>query len=202
MNPIYFSKIEFVESLGYGIQKSIMLLDLEQGELSYQVLKRKMRNMPAIEGLMTLGSERYSYVYEFGKPARKVKCGKNGFKGELISSEEEVYELVFSYGIKLSGKQLTTLLPYCNALDFEPYRGREMDMKDEGYIGYRDEVSMHFTAITNSYIPKLELPMDYYYDEAHIWPSEKLYRYLVKTYFTDKKLRQYGPVYGRCSLFM
>lgn len=32
-----------------------------------------------------------------------------------------------------------------------------MSRQDEGYIGYRDEIDVHFTAITNSYIPKLEL---------------------------------------------
>ena len=66
-----------------------------------------------------------------------------------------------------------------------------MSMGDEGYIGYRDEINTYFTGITNSYIPKLDLPMDYFYDEEHIWPSEKLYRYLVKTFFEgNKKLKK------------
>lgn len=94
------------------------------------------------------------------------------------------------------------LLPYCNALDFEPYRDRKMQMGEEGYIGYRDEVRLHFRAITDSYIPMLELPMEYYYDEEHIWPSEKLYRYLVKTFSEkEKKLREWGLSYGREALF-
>ena len=37
MKPIYFSKVEFVEILGYGMRKSVMLLDLEKRELLYQV---------------------------------------------------------------------------------------------------------------------------------------------------------------------
>ena len=41
-------------------------------------------------------------------------------------------------------------------------------MGEEGYIGYRDEVQLYFRAVTDSYIPLLELPMDYYYDEKHI----------------------------------
>ncbi len=49
------------------------------------------------------------------------------------------------------------------------------------------------------YMPLLELPMGIYYDEEHIWPSEKLYRYLVKTFFKRKRLRR-GPLYGRSSL--
>ena len=45
--------------------------------------------------------------------------------------------------------------------------------------------------------------MDYFYDEEHIWPSEKLYRYLVKTFFErNKKFRKYGTVYGAGSLFL
>ena len=77
-----------------------------------------------------------------------------------------------------------------------------MQMGEEGYIGYRDEVRLYFRAITDSYIPMLELPMDYYYDEEHIWPSEKLYRYLLKTFFEkEKKLRRWGLSYGRKSLF-
>lgn len=76
-----------------------------------------------------------------------------------------------------------------------------MSMQDEGYIGYRDEVSMHFVGVTDSHIPMLKLPMDYYYDEGHMWPSEKLYRYLVQNYFEGKKeFWKYGPVYGGCSL--
>ena len=59
-------------------------------------------------------------------------------------------------------------LKYCNALDFEPYRNREMSMDDEGYCGYRDEVNVSFTGITDSYISMIKLPMDYYDDEDHI----------------------------------
>lgn len=77
-----------------------------------------------------------------------------------------------------------------------------MEMGEEGYIGYRDEVDLYFRAVTDSYIPLLELSMGYYYDEEHIWPSERLYRYLVKTFFEgDKRLRGWGPTYGGFSLF-
>ena len=77
-----------------------------------------------------------------------------------------------------------------------------MSMDDAGYIGYRDEVSVRFRGITDSYIPELELPMNYYYDEEHIWPSEKLYGYLVRTFFESNwKLNGHGPVYGGFSLF-
>ena len=45
-------------------------------------------------------------------------------------------------------------------------------MDDEGFIGYRDEIKVSFCGVTDSYIPYIELPMNYYYDEKHIWPSE------------------------------
>ena len=42
----------------------------------------------------------------------------------------------FFEGIKKTEEQMEKLLPYCNALDFEPYRDKKMSMSDEGYIGY------------------------------------------------------------------
>ena len=89
---------------------------------------------------------------------------------------------------------IESLLPYCNALLFEPYRNKKMSMEDAGYVGYRDEVSVRFRGITDSYLPELELPMDFYYDAEHIWPNEKLYRYLIKTFFeNNSKLNGHGP---------
>lgn len=86
------------------------------------------------------------------------------------------------------------LLPLCNALDYEPFRGKTMSMDDPGFIGYRDEISMSFAAITDSYIPIIELLMDYLYDEVHTWPQEKLYSHIVKTFFDgNKKLRGWAP---------
>lgn len=166
IKPIYFSKIEFCESIGYDNVSSIMLLNLSEKTLSYQKFDRK-KQMPVIQEI------------------ESEKCGDE----------------IFSYVIQLSNEQIAMLLPYCNALDFEPYRDKEMSMDDEGYIGCRDEVQMSFTAITNSYIPKIELPMSYYYDEAHIWSSERLYRYLFKTYFENNKdLKKWNLTYGESSL--
>lgn len=200
--PVYFSKIEYVEWVGYGIEKSIIFLDLENRELAYQVLKPKRMEMPAIQGIKTIGAGDYSYTYDASCPARVIKNGKTNFERKMIQADTDRCEVVFSDGMKLNEEQMKEILPYCNALDFEPYRGRKMSMSDEGYIGYRDEISTYFTAVTNSYIPKLELPMDYYYDEQHIWPSEKLYRFLIKTFFENNpKFRGYGLTYGRCSLF-
>lgn len=55
-----------------------------------------------------------------------------------------------------------------------------MAMDDPGYRGYRDEITMWFREITDSYIPKIELPMKYVYDEKHTWPSERLYPFIMK----------------------
>ena len=113
-------------------------------------------------------------------------------------------EIVKSYGIRLSDEDIQKILPYCNALEYEKYRNKEMSTSDEGYIGYRDEVTMYFTAITDSYIPKIELPMEYYYDRAHEWPSERLYRFLVENYLDGNKIEElkgWGPNWGGFSLF-
>ena len=51
MEPIYFSKIQFTEYVGHGIHgKSIMLLDLDNRELVYQVLGPEKKAMPEQQG--------------------------------------------------------------------------------------------------------------------------------------------------------
>ena len=131
-----------------------------------------------------------------------MRSVSTSFESKLVPDEEYIQEVVFSCGMKLSEEQLQELLPYCNALEFEPYRYKEMSMNDEGFIGYRDEISLHFIGITDSYIPKMEWDMPYYYDEEHIWPSEKLYRYLVLNYVQEnKKLKGRELCYGEASSF-
>lgn len=199
-NPIYFSKVEFQEYIGIT-RKSCLLLNLVEKELSYQVFERKQQ-MPAIEGVGFIECGEKNYSYEFGLPARIISNEKTNFHSKLFKSELYEDTEIFSYGIKLTDEQVFELLPYCNAVDFEPFRNREMSMKDDGYIGYRDEVQMRFRAITNSHIPLIELPMNYYYDEQHIWPSEKLYRYLLTTFFeNNKKTEKWITTYGGFSLF-
>ena len=152
--------------------------------------------MPAIQGIKIDQCENHTYIFDISAPAKIMRNGKNGFRRKMLKDEQNQCEIVFSYAVKLSEEQIRDLLPYCNVLDFEPYRDREMMIYEEGYMGYRDEEQLSFRAVTDSHIPLLELPMDYYYDEEHIWPSEKLYRYLIKTYFEgNKKLRRWGLVY-------
>lgn len=200
-DTIYFSKIEYREVKGYGNTSSILLLNIPERELSYQVFEWK-RQMPVIEGIRVEERNDYIWLNDIAIPARRISNERTGFEPRIIRDEQFEQKIAFSYGIKLTDGQMKALLPYCNALDFEPYRDRKMQMGEEGYIGYRDEVRLYFRAITDSYIPMLELPMEYYYDEEHIWPSEKLYRYLVKTFLEkEKKLRGLGLSYGRESLF-
>ena len=199
-NPIYFSKVEFREYIGITL-KSCLLLNLAEKRLSYQVFRYKTQ-MPTIQGIIKFEEWYGNEYYDISYPARIMKNEKTDFQPELLKTEQYEQEVVFSYGIKLSNKQMCKLLPFCNALDFEPFRDREMSMNDDGFIGYRDEVRMRFRAITNSHIPLIELSMDYYYDEQHIWPSEKLYRYLLTTFFeNNRKTKKWITSYGGFSLF-
>lgn len=201
-HPIYFSKVLFEETCGgYEWPKRVTLLNLVEKELSLQLIGLKYQ-MPAGIKTETVTIGNYTYNMEHYIPAKILKSAKNDFKPQFLEDKIFTEEVSFSWAIKLTEEQMEELLPYCNALEFEPYRERKMSMDDEGYIGYRDEISTYFTGVTDSSLPLLELPMDYYYDEAHIWPSEKLYRYIIKTYYEgNKKLRNKAPCYGGGSLF-
>ena len=199
--PIYFTKILFTEGLSHNFPRSKILLDLPNRELRYQVYSWK-RNMPVIQGIEK--AELLSAIKhrDFAYPAKRIKNGKTNFEAIIVKDEWWKEQIDFDYGMKLSEQSYNALLPYCNALDYEPYRDKEMSMDDEGYIGYRDEINVTFSAITDSYIPYIELPMNYYYDEAHIWPSEKLYRYIYRAFLNnDRKLKKWVIGYGALSLF-
>ena len=213
--PIYFTKIEYDEYSPRGLY-SILLLNTVEQQLSYQTFKQIFES-PAIIGEESHEIKGMHLTDRIGRPARVVKSWKGGCKKQFLPSNDtrfagmefffqsyddtdshhdwreycfcnENYEVIRSVGINISDDIMPELLEYCDARDFEPFRDRKMDFNDKGRIGYRDEVSMDFTGITDSYIPRMVLPMDYYYDEEHIWPSEKLYRYLVKTFFPhDRK---------------
>lgn len=198
--PVYFSKIEFIETIGYGNPDSIILLNLPERELSYQVFNWK-HQYPAIQGMEVEERNGKLYSYDTLYPVKWISSEKTNFKPSLFKDEDYEQEVIFSYGIKLTKKQVETLLPLCNALDFEPFRNKKMIMGEEGYCGYRDEVNIKFRGITNSYIPLLELPMDYFYNNKHIWPSEKLYRHIIKNIFDkQKELKGWYTPYSGFSL--
>ena len=201
MSDGYLTKVLFDESIGYGMESRKVVLNIPMKELAYEVSK-PVRKMPAIQGTETVKIGNYEHTFNIAIPAVFMKNGKNNFKPVLIHDDQDDREIVFSYGIKLTDQDVEALLPYCVTADFEAFIGKEMERGAPGYIGYRDEAHMSFVATCDSANSPIELPMDYYFDEEHIWPSEKLYRYIVKTFFEGKKkLRGWGPCYGGLSLF-
>ncbi len=193
--PIYFSKIQFTERLR---DKSILFVDVDKGEVSYQRYRRRQLP-PSIKGTKSEWFMGKDYHYDFNAPGVFMKNAKTDFNAVMFEEFDDE-DVVFSYGIKLSEAEHKELLKYCNALEFEPYRNKKMSMKDVGYCGYRDEISVSFIGVTDSYIPKMELPMEYYYDEEHEWPQERLYRYLVNKLSTHKKMKNTMHGYGSFSL--
>ena len=111
-DTVYFSKIEYCEVIGYGNTTSIMLLNIPEQELSYQVYDWK-RQMPAIEGMQTKEINKYTWTYDIALPAKKIRNGKTGFEPQFIRDEEYNPEITFSYAIKLTDDQMQMLLPYC-----------------------------------------------------------------------------------------
>lgn len=197
-DPIYFSKIEFCESI--GCWSSAILLNLPAKELSYQVFKEKGQS-PAIQGMATEEWNGKLYSYQTRHTAKWVSSEKTQFMPTLLKDEYYEKEIIFSYGLTLTDQQMENLFPLCNALDFEPFRNREMIMGEEGYCGYRDEVRVQFRGITDSHIPLIELPMYYFYDSEHIWPSEKLYCHIINNIFDkQKKMKGWYTPYGGFSL--
>lgn len=192
--PVYFSKVEFHEcfwmfrkGMPYFGDEKIIFLDLVNRELSVQVIRTGQDLSNRIYSLEA--GWRIGYPNEEAKQMINIRTGKNGMKSIQVQANDMSSKVVLSKGIMLTDRQMEELLPYCNALEFEPFRNRKMSMKDPGYRGYRDEVTVWFRGITDSYIPKIELPMDYVFDEKHTWPSEKLYEYIVdKLIKPNKKL--------------
>ena len=91
-NAIYFSKIEYREVVGYGNTASVILLDIPERELSYQVFDCK-KQMQAIE-------ERWNKngcSYDITNPAKKIRNAKTGFEPRMIREEANHREVVFSY---------------------------------------------------------------------------------------------------------
>lgn len=81
--PIYFSKIQFVEGFIYNEPRSVIFIDLLKRELSYQVFSWK-RNMPTIQGEKKdeewerlTGKEE---IYPFTAPAKMIRSGKMVFR--------------------------------------------------------------------------------------------------------------------------
>lgn len=163
---VYFSKVEFRYTIGRRSLRSIILLNIPEQELLYQVYKFEKTTQNPFADL------------------RVIRNQKTDFNKQLIQDAPLEDEVVFSYGVKLSDEEMRSVLPLCNALEFEPYRGRKHD-DNEGYISSLDEAALTFQAVTDSHIPLIEMHMDRMYDVEHLWPNERLYRYLIVTYLSD-----------------
>lgn len=95
-DAIYFSKIEYREVIGYGNTSSIMLLNIPERELSYQVCDWK-RRMPAIEGVQTERRGNHTWTYSITAPAKRIGNEKTGFEPQMIRDEPYESEIAFSY---------------------------------------------------------------------------------------------------------
>lgn len=100
-NVIYFSKIEYREVIGYGNTASVILLDILERELSYQVFDWK-KQMPAIEGKWNENGCSYGIT----DPVKKIRNAKTGFEPRMVREEAYHREVVFSYAMKLNGPQI------------------------------------------------------------------------------------------------
>lgn len=202
MEAVYFSKIEFHQCYHmchkgmpiWGDEK-IIFLDIPNQELSVQIIRTGQdlsNRVYAMEAGWRLGRPN-----EDSKLMLDICVGKNGMQKVKVRAEDISSKVIFSKGIKLSDEEIKELLPYCNALDFEPFRDRKMSMDDPGYRGYRDEITMWFRGITDSYIPKIELSMEYVYDEKHTWPSERLYQFIMEKHIRDNKKLSSAEIYRK-----
>ena len=175
IEPVYFKKIQYNLSVMNGYFKTL-LIDLEQKELSYQIAEHKYPS-----GL------RYN-----PQGSIKVKNYKTDFKAVDVKLNPYNEEIVFSYGLELSEEDISNILPYCNALEFEPYRNKKQETDQKGYLGYLDEAKMKFIGVSFSYLPIIELPMNYIYDDLYAWPHQLLYRAIYDYIISkNKKLKKY-----------
>ena len=92
-------------------------------------------------------------------------------------------KVVESFSKKLTNQDIANLLPYINALDFEPYRYIE-DRKD--WFCY-DNYLLKFTGITNSHLPLYQHYVYLNYNRKDMRPYEKLYSYILNNIFSDLK---------------
>lgn len=98
--PIYFSKVEYQMKVGYGKVSNVILLDIVNRELSYQVFSYQSQ-MPSVQGIVFEEWNGNKYSHDVSSPARVVRDAKNGFKPQLIKSDQYEKDVVFSYRILL-----------------------------------------------------------------------------------------------------
>lgn len=175
----YLNRILFEESSFFDSKK--ILLNIPMRELIYEK-NRYVRKTHCIDSLQTVKIGDIEKTLWLPKSVVLMRNGKTKFKPVLLEDDSDERVITFSKGIRLSNKDMEVVLPYCNVDLFEPYVGRRMSMDDPGFAGYRDEVRMRFEATSYYGTPHIKLPMDYFYDEKHTWPTERLYECIIKTF--------------------
>lgn len=127
-------------------------------------------------------------TYFMYKPAYAVILDIPQQELAIIKYSTATGDVIDSEGIELNDHEMEEILPMCNALEFEKYRDMEPDMSAPGFEAYLDEgASRKFIGITDSYIPMMEMSMDYSFNKKHQWPTEKIYNYLCQRCVEGKK---------------
>lgn len=114
----------------------------------------------------------------------------NSVAGELSYQEFDSHgDVKINNGITLDKKQIEEVLPYINTDKYEPYRNLEDSISDDGVCGYFDEIDVYFTGISDSPVPLINISMNMIHDDKHLWPTERLLKYLCRTYFSGKEYK-------------
>lgn len=100
-------------------------------------------------------------------------------------------KIIYNYAIGLSGLERIRLLPYIISANFKPCASNEVNWRKAKLIGYRDEISIIFRAISQDGRPLLIYNMSAVYRDWFNYPTDKLYDYLVKRFFHLRSIREY-----------
>ena len=90
-------------------------------------------------------------------------------------------KVVKNFAIQLTDEDIVQLLPYINALDFEPYR----NVDDSQYFMTYDGPTVKFIGITDSYLPLYQQHVYFVGEIGEERPYEKLFSYIVNKYLSD-----------------
>lgn len=182
---MYFTKIEFQEKSSDIC--TFLSLNLVTKEIAYNVIKFTFTGAGGIQKMQAIKINDSVFSAETASRATYVASDKTAFIPELLITEERKEEILFSYKKEFSETQLKKLLPYCKVSDFEAYRNKAFSISDQGAVAYRDEVSLIFRGTSDSPVPYIEIPMNIIYDDNHSLPAEKLYEYILSTFFIKNK---------------
>lgn len=89
-------------------------------------------------------------------------------------------KVVKNYAIQMTDEDIIQLLPYINALEFEPYR----NVDDSQYFMIYDGPTLKFIGITDSYLPLYQHYIYFVGEIGEERPYEKLFSYIVNKYLS------------------